>query len=149
MKRNLSLLLVILCLCVLLPSANADIKMEPASVVTMLESLFTNSEETQFEVSYDQPSEIYYIYVQQDNIALASSLALTNDSYKEQWSSMRTSLSDLCTNAVDLVKTLTSSKTANVAIFLRNDMNPDKILLGILNSIVVFDVVDGTDLLGS
>ena len=92
---------------------------------------------------------MYNISVQRDGIALAAVLAENDSSYLEQWYSMRDNLGSLCTSLLNLVKTITSEDSAFVSISLMNDQNTDMVLLTILNSVVVYDSVDGTDLLGA
>ncbi len=149
MKRLASFLLVILITFPLLVSANASTEVAPSTVISMIYAALVNDNEIEYDVQYNADSNMYNISVQRDGIALAAVLAENDSSYLEQWYSMRDNLGSLCTSLLNLVKTITSEDSAFVSISLMNDQNTDMVLLTILNSVVVYDSVDGTDLLGA
>ncbi len=148
MKKHIAFLLALVFSCTLFTAAFAETSTGSATVVTLLQSLTSNENGILFDVSYDDASDIYYLYMQQDGLGANASLAKSDADYLEQWYTLRTSLIDLCTNAMTLVKALTSSDNPSVAVVVRNDTDTDDILLTILNSIVIYDSVDGTDLTG-
>lgn len=148
MKKSASLLLVVLISFSIMAAANASTVVDPSTVITMLNSVLVNDDTIKYDIQYSTDANMYNITVQSEGIALAAVLAKSDASYLEQWHSMRDNKESLCTNLLDLVKVITSEDSVFVSISLMNDQNPDMVLLALLNSVVVYDSVDGTDLLG-
>jgi hypothetical protein len=148
MKKTVSLFLALLLAFACVSAAVADLSMDPDEVITLIRSAFANDDGIVYEFSYDEDTDLYYVYIAMDGLATAAALAGYNSDYQEQWTTMRASLTELNGSTLDFIDTLTSTDTASLALVVKNDANEDNVLLTILNSVVMYDAVDGTNLLG-
>jgi len=147
MKKRLSFVLVLLLALSLCLSALADNTCNAEDVISLLKTTFANTDGIAYDFSYDEDSNLFYITATMDGIAQDAVRATTNDTALDSWHTLRDSITSLNTSTLDFIKAMTGSDNVSLAISILNDQNTDNVLLTIFNSIVVYDVVDGIDLM--
>ena len=148
MKRILILLLTLVLLISLSGVGVAETALSADSLVVLLESTFSDTDEVQLDFSYAADETLYYMYVTIDGMAAFVPLAKESDEYKTIWDSMVENLVSLNSTAGDLLKIYIPDNTPAVATFLRNDVSEDKVLFAVLSAVVVYDPVNNINLLG-
>lgn len=148
MKKSIALLLAVLLMVSFCVAALGESNADDDLVIALLRNSLQDSDTIKYTFEHSEESDIYFIYVTAEGIAAAATLAVDNDTYRQQWNDMSDNMVTLNQNAVDLVKTLNSGSDAFVAICILNDLNPDNYLLTVLNGYVVYDVVNGIDTSG-
>lgn len=148
MKRIWILMLTL----VLLVSASgvslAETTLSSDAVLLSLETMFADTDSIQFDFDCASDESIYYMYVSMDGMAAFAMLAKSDDTYKASWTDLTDSLVKLNTSAGELLKLYLPEQTPAIATFLRNDASEDNVVYAVLDTLVVYDPVNGIDLLG-
>lgn len=118
-----------------------ETNVSPETVIALIKmALADTPDNVKTEVSYSEESNMYTIKVQTEGTAALATMA-TNGVKVDDWNSVVESMKSLCQSIYDLVKELDPS--ANVTVMVLNDANPDNVLIGVLNGIVMFDYGKG------
>ena len=141
MKKMLSITITLLLVVLCMPLALADTTLPPSAVVLLFQSTFSSENGTEYEFKYDEESKIYSMYITQEGLAYSASMAKFGDDIMSVWVDMRDSIMELSDTAIGIISDLTGDTSPFLSINVRNDLDPDKILLSTLNSVVIYDVV--------
>ena len=87
------------------------------------------------------------VTVWEDGIATAATLAKSNSSAKDSWDEMVESFLELDGSVEELLE-LTGHDDYDVMLAIANDLNTDNLLLVVYNGQVVYDTVNGINLMG-
>lgn len=118
-----------------------ETNVSPETVITLIKmALAGTPDNVKTEVSYSEESNMYTLKVQTEGTAALATMA-TNGVKVDDWNSVVESMKNLCQSIYDLVKELDPS--ANVTVMVLNDANPDNVLIGVLNGVVMFDYGKG------
>ena len=149
MKKLIALavtIAILLCVCTV---SFAQTSTLPSLVLGILQQNFTDGDGISYEFSYDESSEIYYMYITIDGVAATASLASEGNEYADRWNTLCDTAISINTTLTESINSLADSDSATVSTNVRNDMNPDKIVLSVMYSVVVYDIVNDIDLLSA
>ena len=149
MKKRIALAVSIAILLCVFAVSYAETSTLPDLVINILQQNFTDEDGIRYEFSYDEPANIYYIYVTIDGVAATAALASEGNTYDDQWNLLCESAISMNTTLTESINSLADSDSATVSTNVRNDMNPDKIVLSVMYGVVVYDIVNDIDLLSA
>ncbi len=141
MKKLLSVTITLLFVMLCMPLAMADSYLPPSAVVLLFQSTFSSENGREYEFEYDEESKIYSLYITQKGLAYSASMAKLDDDIMGAWIDMRDSFNELSDTAVGIISDLTGDPSPFLSINVRNDLDSDKILLSLLNSVIIYDAV--------
>ncbi len=110
---------------------------EIASILqsTVIDGNFENA-----TVQYDEESDTYICNITQSGLTAAAMGVINGTIERSEWDYMVDTVVNFCDTLYTELQILDSG--SSVAVFLLNDVNTDNTLMGILNGVVIYDIVD-------